>query len=126
MHQDANLKAKILVRLINLLKDIIPRYYTHSEIDGLFIYAGAPNVIPQGSKPSKVWEWLRAVNLQSAELLRILQVILEDFLEKDPQFLLDNEEKSQNFIFGAAKSFKSSQRRKFDLCQRRRSAFKRW
>lgn len=73
---------KIPTRIIGLLSGIFPDYYTHNEIDTLFLYADAPELNSEESKPKKIQAWLRLINLESPEPLKILGSILDDFLEK--------------------------------------------
>jgi hypothetical protein len=71
---------KIPTSLIGLLSRVIPARYTASQIDSLFLSAGAPEAVPEGSKQTKVQNWLRKINLESAEPLRILGKIVDDFM----------------------------------------------
>lgn len=77
------MNEKIPTRLIGILSQIIPENYTHSEIESLFLYSGAPESIPDGSKPSKVQSWLRNINSESENPIKILESILSDFMEKE-------------------------------------------
>ncbi|NOR62882.1 MAG: hypothetical protein GQ535_10370 [Rhodobacteraceae bacterium] len=65
-----------------MLSQIFPERYTQAEIDSLFMYSGAPEPIPDGSKAVKVKEWLRQTNNMSDEPLSVLGSILDDFMEK--------------------------------------------
>lgn len=78
------MKTKIPAATIGLLSQILPDYYTHNDIDGLFLTASAPENIPEGSKSSKVLTWLRAVNAESPDPLAVLGTIIEDFMDKEP------------------------------------------
>lgn len=73
---------KIPTRIIGLLSQVYSVRYTQAEVDSLFLYAGAPEDVPLGSKSTKIQEWLRAINKQSEEPLKVLGVILEDFMER--------------------------------------------
>lgn len=77
------MKKKIPAATIGLLSQILPEYYTHDGLNGLFLTASAPEEIPVGSKPNKVTTWLRSINAQCPDPLKILGGILEDFLEKE-------------------------------------------
>lgn len=78
------MKDKIPAATIGLLSQIMPDYYTHNDIDGLFLTASAPENIPEGSKSSKVMTWLRAVNAECAAPLEVLGTIIGDFMDKEP------------------------------------------
>jgi hypothetical protein len=71
---------KIPTSLIGLLSRIIPARYTASEIESMFLYAGAPEAVPEGSKSTKVQNWLRKANMESAEPLKILGKIIDEFM----------------------------------------------
>lgn len=73
---------QIPTSIIGLLSQIFPDRYTQSAIDSLFLFCGASEPIPNGSKPTKVQLWLRQINSTSAEPLKVLGAILDDFLEK--------------------------------------------
>lgn len=77
-----NVIEKIPTSIIGLLSQIFPDRYTQADIDALFLFSGAPEPIPDGSKATKVQAWLRQINLMSNEPLKILGSILDDFLEK--------------------------------------------
>ena len=73
---------KIPTSIIGLLSQIFPLPYTQANIDALFLFAGAPEPIPDGSKATKVQAWLRQINKLSDEPLKVLGAILDDFMEK--------------------------------------------
>ena len=78
-----NVADRIPTSIIGLLSQIFPDHYTQSAIDSLFLFAGAPEAIPDGSKPTKIQSWLRQVNSTSAKPpLKVLGAILDDFFEK--------------------------------------------
>lgn len=66
---------------IGVLSEAMPDELTHAKIDSLFLSAGAPDTVPTGSKPQKVQAWLRLINEQSADPLRVLGQILEGFID---------------------------------------------
>lgn len=76
------MSTKIPASTIGVLSQILPNHYTHTEINGLFLAASAPEEIPEGSKSAKVTAWLRAINAQCPEPLKVLGIILKDFIEK--------------------------------------------
>lgn len=73
---------RIPTSLIGLLSQIYPDRYTQAEIDSLFLYSGAPEPVPPGSKATKVQSWLRQTNAKTAEPLRVVGGIVDDFMEK--------------------------------------------
>lgn len=74
---------KIPTSTIGILAKIIPDYYTRSEIDSLFAYAGAPGRVPEGNKQTAVQSWLRSTNLEHATPLAVLGAVLDDFMQKE-------------------------------------------
>ena len=73
---------RIPTSLIGLLSQILPDRYTMAQIDALFLFAGAPEPMPVGSKATKVQAWLRQTNTIAGDPLKIVGVILDDFMEK--------------------------------------------
>ena len=67
--------------LIGLLGPALSTAYTHAELDSLFYSAGAPGDSPDGSKVHKVQQWLRNINQQCSEPLRVLGYILGEYLD---------------------------------------------
>lgn len=81
------MRQKIPSFVIAVLSDVIPDIETHASLDKLFMYADAPGSPPDGSKASKVQEWLRRVNKdQSVDPLQILGLLIEDYMEGKPRF----------------------------------------
>lgn len=76
---------RIPAPVIGLLSKIFPNHYTHNGLNSLFLTAGAPDNIPQTSKPDKVTEWLRRINQECADPLEILGKILEEFMDTEPR-----------------------------------------
>tara|TARA_R110002049_G_scaffold232701_1_gene405277 strand:+ start:2190 stop:3020 length:831 start_codon:yes stop_codon:yes gene_type:complete len=72
---------RIPTAIIGLLSQIFPDRYTQAGIDSLFLTAGAPEPIPDGSKATKVQTWLRQTNVMFPEPLKVLGLILDDFME---------------------------------------------
>jgi hypothetical protein len=75
--------AKIPAATIGLLSQILPNYYTHAGLEGLFLTASAPDNIPDGSKPDKVATWLRLTNQHCEEPLKVLGNLLADFMDRE-------------------------------------------
>jgi hypothetical protein len=74
--------ASIPTSVIGLLCQILPERYTAAEIESLFLYAGAPESVPDLTKSKKVQAWLRQTNMSVADPLKVLGVILEDFMQR--------------------------------------------
>lgn len=91
---------KIPTRLIGLLSQVYAFRYTQAEIDSLFLYAGAPESVPPGSKSTKVQEWLRAINKQSEEPLKVLGTILEDFMERSKPRIVSWDSREDDYWLG--------------------------
>lgn len=72
---------RIPTAIIGLLSQMFPDRYTQAGIDSLFLMAGAPEPVPDGSKATKVQAWLRQTNAMSPEPLKVLGAILDDFME---------------------------------------------
>ncbi len=73
---------KIPTSLIGLLSKIIPDYYTRAQINALFLYAGTPPSSPDVNKMMAVQSSLRATNIENEFPLKVLGIILDDFMEK--------------------------------------------
>jgi hypothetical protein len=73
------MSEKISTRLIGLLSEILPKHYSHTEIDSIFLYCGAPEFVSDLSKPKKVQAWLRKINSESNEPLIVLGGVLDEF-----------------------------------------------
>ena len=70
-------------KIIGSLSKRFPEFYTHAEIDNLFLLAEAPEEIPEApNKPAKVQRWLIDINEKTVTPLKTLGIILEDFFEK--------------------------------------------
>ncbi len=68
--------------LIAIVSELVALSKVHSQIDSLLMYAGAPGDPPQGSKPTKVQEWLRRTNKdEEVDPLQVLAFVLEEFME---------------------------------------------
>ena len=72
---------KIPSSLIGLLGPILGDSYTHTDLDSLFMYAGATGDPPEGNKTRKVQVWLRKTNTEHDEPLRVLGTVLSDVLD---------------------------------------------
>lgn len=71
--------------MIGLLSQLFPDRYTQAGIESLFLASGAPEPIPEGSKATKIQAWLRQTNQLSSGPLKVLGLILDDFMEMQAQ-----------------------------------------
>lgn len=74
---------EISSQMMGHLSHAISTHYTASEIETLFLSAGAPDRPPESNKAKTVLAFLRAVNKQSAAPKEVLGKILEQFLSKE-------------------------------------------
>lgn len=86
------MKKEIPAPVISVLSDNLPNLETHASLDSLFLHADAPGEPPEGSKPVKTQAWLRRINKESADPLRILGKLIECHME-----LPEPEEKTSLF-----------------------------
>lgn len=75
---------KIPAAIIGLLSQIFPEYYSHAELDALFLMASAPAEVPAGNKSVKVTAWLRAANKECSNPIEVLGALLESFMDGQP------------------------------------------
>ena len=80
------MKQTIPAATIGLLSQILPDYYTHDGLNGLFLTASAPEEIPVGSKSSKVTTWLRSINAKCSDSIAVLGSLLGDFMDRESFF----------------------------------------
>ena len=74
--------------LIAVVANIVSDAETHASMNSLFMYAEASGDPPEGSKPVKAQEWLRATNKQHPEPLAVLGRIICSYME-DPVMSAD-------------------------------------
>src|SRR5690349_20921015 len=74
-------KEKIPPSLVGLLGSVLADDYTHAELNSLFLSASAPGDPPDGNKVHKVQEWLRRINKEHAEPLKVLGDLLGEYLD---------------------------------------------
>jgi hypothetical protein len=67
--------------VIGVLSKALPAELTHADINSMFLTAGAPDDVPEGSKSQKVQAWLRSINEHSDNPLTVLGHILEGFMD---------------------------------------------
>jgi len=75
------MKKQIPAPVIAILSDSMPSIESHASLDSLFYYSEAPGDPPEGSKPVKVQQWLRRVNKESEEPLKVLGRLIEGYME---------------------------------------------
>jgi len=68
--------------IMAVVADIASDRETHATLDNLFVYAGAPEEAPPGSKQAKALAWLRAVNKKCSSPLEVLGRIIETYIEE--------------------------------------------
>ena len=83
--------SKIPKPIINFLSENIASIETHKSIEELFISAGAPSNVPEGSKKDKTKEWFNNINDTSESPLNILGKIIECYIDIPTCELDDNE-----------------------------------
>ena len=74
-------QKKIPAPIIAVLADNLPELETHASLDNLFLYADAPGDPPEGSKPVKTQAWLRRINKESENPLKVLGKLIEGYIE---------------------------------------------
>lgn len=68
--------------------------YTHAQLDTMFLSAGFPEIVPDGSKPTKVQQWMRDANNQFPDPMHNLGQAIAEFMdqpEPDPAELEYND-----------------------------------
>ncbi|WP_191602515.1 abortive infection family protein [Marinomonas algicola] len=92
------MNKKIPAPIISVLSDHLPNLESHPRIDSLFMHADAPGEPPEGSKPVKVQDWVRRINNEAEQPLKVLGLIIECYME-----LPDLEEVAQ-FMFRSVRT----------------------
>lgn len=80
----SKMSSQIPSPLVSVVADIVASRETHASLDSLFLYGGAPEDPPQGSKHVKALEWLRRINKECPNPLQILGRIIEAYMEELP------------------------------------------
>ena len=79
------MRIAIPAPVIAACAEIIPNRETHASLHSLFMYAGATDDAPDGSKPVKVQEWLRRINKSELiDPLVFLGRLIEAYMEEPP------------------------------------------
>lgn len=79
------MSRKIPLPVLVVAGDILGQFYTHREIDLLFVEQGVPGDPPEGNKVIKCTAWLKRLNKEDEQLDRfgMLGRLLEQFMEVD-------------------------------------------
>ncbi|EJL6560622.1 abortive infection family protein [Vibrio cholerae] len=88
------MRKDIPAPVIAVLSDNLSALGTHASLNNLFLYADAPGEPPEGSKPVKVQAWLRRINKESDEPLKVLGKLIETYME------LPQQEEEEVFLWG--------------------------
>jgi len=75
------MKKEIPAPIIAIIAEQLPIFETHAALDNLFLYADAPGEPPEGSKTVKTQTWLRRINKESDDPIRILGKLIESYME---------------------------------------------
>jgi hypothetical protein len=79
-----NAQPPLPAHLIATVSDVLADRFTHQELDTLFLEAGAPDDVPEGSKVVKCAAWLRRIRDENpADAVPILGKLLELVLDED-------------------------------------------
>lgn len=71
--------------VIAVVSQLVSERETHASLDSLFMYAGAPGEVPDGSKHVKAQEWLRQINKECENPLEVLGMIIEPIMDEKPE-----------------------------------------
>lgn len=85
---------KIPPSLIGTIGRVMAEAYTHAQLDTIFLSAGFPEIVPDGSKPTKVQQWMRDANNQLPNPMHNLGRAIAEFMDQtgpDPVELEHNE-----------------------------------
>jgi hypothetical protein len=87
------MRREIPAAVLALTAELASERETHATLDSLFTYADAPGDPPEGSKHAKALAWLRRVNKESPDPLRVLGRVLEGYMDEvlDPSNRWDKE-----------------------------------
>lgn len=75
------MKKEIPAPIIAIIAEQLSTFETHAALDNLFLYADAPGEPPEGSKTVKTQTWLRRINKESDDPIRILGKLIESYME---------------------------------------------
>ena len=79
------MKKVIPQAVIAVVAEYVATQETHASLDSLFLYAGCPEEIPDGSKHVKALAWLRATNTSSTvkDPLAVLGKVIESYMDAE-------------------------------------------
>jgi hypothetical protein len=79
------MKKVIPQAVIAVVADYVAAKETHASLDSLFMYAGCPEEVPEGSKHVKALAWLRATNTSPAvkDPLAVLGKVVEAYMDAE-------------------------------------------
>lgn len=78
------MRKSISAPVISIVAEILSNKETHTTLNSLFMYSGAPGEPPDGSKQAKALEWLRRVNKdESLDPLEILGRLIEGYMDEE-------------------------------------------
>lgn len=75
------MRTEIPSPVIAIVAVVLEHRETHATMNSLFLYANAPGDAPEGNKLNKATEWLRRVNKQAEEPLRVLGKLIENYMD---------------------------------------------
>lgn len=76
------MRREIPAPVLAVCAEIVSSRESHTTLDSLFTYAGAPGDPPKGSKHAKALDWLRRANKDpSVDPLKVLGRILEPYMD---------------------------------------------
>lgn len=78
------MRKEIPAPVIAVISQHLPDLETHASLDNLFLYADAPGEPPEGSKVVKTQSWLRLINKESDQPLKVLGKLIETHMELTP------------------------------------------
>jgi hypothetical protein len=80
----------IPVPVIAVVAEILSNQFSHSELNILFELVGVPGDPPPGNKLDKIRLWLRRANTSHSDPLRLLGVVIQEFMEVDNRWAMEN------------------------------------
>lgn len=73
--------------VIGAVSSVIAHYYSHSQLNSLFMESGAPGDPSEGSREKKCIEWLkRCNNSPSINAIEVLGRVIQNFMDMEPSF----------------------------------------
>lgn len=79
-------------------------YYSHSNLNSLFMSAGAPGDAPEGNCVQKCNDWLKRCNKEpSVDAIEVLGKIVQEYMDKEPAPSLFGKGSPSSFVEGQKK-----------------------